>query len=825
MELLSTGDPAAALPGPAQVIGTARALPLEGERVVAELGAALATELEARTALLVPVAWDGDVHHVAVLARRATTPWSPDEMLVAETLANQAALGLALLESESRRVAQFERDHALSRAAHALNVSLELQEVLDTLAREAGMAVGGGVSGVYLLDDDGSATARAGHNTPPEWLGARIAPGEGIAGQVIASGRSVTTADYQADVVRPAEIDLPGIRAGVGVPMRWNGALRGALSIGFGERRTVTREDFDVLEAIADLAVVACHNAEVYAHVRTAASTDALTGLLNHGAMQVRVREEISRAARDGAPLCCVLIDLDDFKRVNDELGHPAGDALLRRVADALRAEVRPYDLVARYGGDEFVLVLPAADETEARRSPSASATRAHGRAQRPGASRQLLDRRRRLGAAAERRRPARAADRALLLAKRTGKGRVAVANPDLEDELVRLQQDEGSPAAVQALAAAIEARDNYAQGTPSRSRGSRRGVALLLGLTADAVERVGHGALLHDVGKLAVPHDILQQGRRAQRRGVGDPRRAPRDRRADPAPDPAARLRRPDRAPRARALGRQRLPGRPRRRQIPLGSRIILACDAYARCDGAALPRRAHPATPSPNCARAPARSSTRRSSPRCWTCSVTPEPALSGTARAVRHHGERPIRGGTVMKYMMFVCSDTEPDTDKAPEPDVEAWVAENDARGRRLQGAVLAPHVRGDHRPGPQRRAAPLRRPVRRDQGGDRGLRPARVRRPGRGDRGRPRSPDGPRRAGSSCARSPTSSSDRRADARRRRRGRRGRVPAHRRRAHPRHRRLDAGRGLRAGGAGAGARAVAAATACRPTPAAGS
>ena len=130
--------------------------------------------------------------------------------------------------------------------------------------------------------------------------------------------------------------------------------------------------------------------------------------------------------------------------------------------------------------------------------------------------------------------------------------------------------------------------------------------------------------------------------------------------------------------------------------------------------------------------------------------------------------------------MKYMMFVCTDTEPDTDNEPEPDIEVWVAENDARGRRLRGQRAGAAVRGDHRPGPQRRAAGLRRPVRRDQGGDRGLRHARVRRPGRGDRGRPRPPDGQRRAGSSCARSPTSSSD---GSRRRRTaaavGRRGRA----------------------------------------------
>ena len=95
------------------------------------------------------------MRHVAVLARRIAHVWTPDETLIAETLANQAALGLARLESDRRRIAQAERDHALARAAHALNVSLELQAVLETLAREADLAVGGAMAGVYLLDVDG----------------------------------------------------------------------------------------------------------------------------------------------------------------------------------------------------------------------------------------------------------------------------------------------------------------------------------------------------------------------------------------------------------------------------------------------------------------------------------------------------------------------------------------------------------------------------------------------------------------------------------------------------------------------------------------------
>jgi diguanylate cyclase (GGDEF)-like protein len=589
--------PANASPaGPAHVVATARSLALDEPSAVADLGPELAAALTARSALLVPIAWGGDVRRVAVLARRIAHIWSPDETLVAETLANQAALGLARLESDRRRIAQAERDQALARAAHALNVSLELQAVLETLAREADLAVGGAMAGVYLLDVDGRGLATAGHNCPDEWPGYRLAPGEGIGGRVLETGRPVMTSSYESDLSLPSHTVVPGVKSGVGVPMRWNGELRGALAVVFVEEREVTRDDLDVLEAIADLAVVACHNAEAYDDVRTAASTDALTGLLNHGAMQVRIREEISRSARDGQPLCCVLIDLDDFKRVNDELGHPAGDALLRRVADALRAETRPYDQVARYGGDEFVIVLPGTEENVAR----AVAERVRERV-RTGVPRGAGGAFGNCSIGVSSWEPSMtadellaAADRALLLAKRTGKGRVAVANPDAEEELARLQQSDGSPAAVEALAAAIEARDHYTHGHSDEVVQLARRVAMLLGLTADAVEKVGHGALLHDVGKLAIPHAILHK------HGALDD-----DEWNVMAEHPVIGegiLRRvPQLAPLAPIVRHEHehwdgsgYPDGLSGPQIPIGSRIILACDAYAAMTTARPYRRA---------------------------------------------------------------------------------------------------------------------------------------------------------------------------------------------------------------------------------------
>jgi diguanylate cyclase (GGDEF)-like protein len=94
---------------------------------------------------------------------------------------------------------------------------------------------------------------------------------------------------------------------------------------------------------------------------RAEAGTDAVTGCMNHRAMRRRLDEEIGRAMRTGGPLSCMLIDLDDFKLVNDQHGHQAGDVMLRAVVQALVGEFRAFDRVARYGGDEFVVILPNA--------------------------------------------------------------------------------------------------------------------------------------------------------------------------------------------------------------------------------------------------------------------------------------------------------------------------------------------------------------------------------------------------------------------------------------------------------------------------------
>jgi diguanylate cyclase (GGDEF)-like protein len=96
------------------------------------------------------------------------------------------------------------------------------------------------------------------------------------------------------------------------------------------------------------------------------ATVDPVTGLFNRRYLETRLEAEVERARRQGQDLALLLIDIDDFKRVNDTRGHLEGDRILRDVADLLRAGVRIFDVCARYGGEEFVIVMPAASATVA---------------------------------------------------------------------------------------------------------------------------------------------------------------------------------------------------------------------------------------------------------------------------------------------------------------------------------------------------------------------------------------------------------------------------------------------------------------------------
>ena len=404
------------------------------------------------SAVFLPVIFDEGPLAVAVLCWAEPHTVSSRELALMMLLSDQCAATLAVIDMRASLNAQAEREAALARAASALNARLDLQAVLETLCHEGAVALNGDVTGFYLGDGETGGVAVAAHGLAAgsDWYGFVMRPGEGVAGQVLQTGRTVVSNAYQSEVAVPDTDELRSVNTAVAVPVRWDDQLKGALSVGFRTMRPVTDVDIETLQAMADLAAVACSNAEAFERAQIAARTDSLTGLLNHGALHVRLNEEIARVSRSGEPLSCLLVDLDHFKVVNDAHGHLVGDQILRQVAGAIADEFRAYDGLGRFGGDEFVLVLPGVDTegaTEAahrlRRSvdramhdealSEVSASVGVARWREPLTSGELLDR----------------ADRALLVAKRKGKDQVAVAGRQTEAELARLDAAGSEPSAL----------------------------------------------------------------------------------------------------------------------------------------------------------------------------------------------------------------------------------------------------------------------------------------------------------------------------------------------------------------------------------------
>jgi diguanylate cyclase (GGDEF)-like protein len=193
--------------------------------------------------------------------------------------------------------------------------------------------------------------------------------GEGITGWAAEHREPVFAPQAHLD---PRVKFVPGtpedeVEALISVPLIARDSLKGALNIyRLGDDANFSDDEFELVKRFADAAALALDNAQIRARLELQAQTDSLTGLFNHRYFHERLRAELQRASRAHDSVAVLMLDIDDFKRINDVHGHGAGDEILRQLAEALQTAVRGSDVVCRLGGEEFAIILPACDEVAA---------------------------------------------------------------------------------------------------------------------------------------------------------------------------------------------------------------------------------------------------------------------------------------------------------------------------------------------------------------------------------------------------------------------------------------------------------------------------
>lgn len=337
------------------------------------------------------------------------------------------------------------------------------------------------------------------------------------------------------------------------VPITYEEKLLGLL-VGFKceTEGNWTRDNETFLKSVADQVATGVTNARLYARVQRQATTDGLTGLFNHRTGQEKLAEQLRIAERYQRNVAVLMIDVDHFKSINDNYGHPAGDSVLRSVAQLIQREVRDVDLPVRYGGEEFLLVLPEVNQEGAivvaeriRKNLAALSIQHDGIEIKVTAS---------LGIAAfpddaqSQQHLLDLADKSLYLSKRLGRNQVHTASDLMFEEAPVAEEQPSQPKStaevatqvkgtpsfvppsvtpeaqekeelvpevvdmVKALASALYSKSEYNKVHHLETARISELLAKVMGLSQQQVEQIRVAGLLHDVGTLSIPSDLINK-------------------------------------------------------------------------------------------------------------------------------------------------------------------------------------------------------------------------------------------------------------------------------------------------------------------------
>ncbi|WP_373048266.1 GGDEF domain-containing protein [Vulgatibacter sp.] len=261
---------------------------------------------------------------------------------------------------------------AFNEIGKVLTSTLDIHEVLGLIMEQVSAVLQPANWSLLLVDEEkGELVFEVAVGPSAATLkGLRIRIDEGIAGWVAREGRTLLVPDVSSDRRFSARFDEATrftTQSIVAVPMRSRGRTLGVIELVNGrDQPAFTEKDARTLASIADYAAIAIENARNFQRVQELTVLDEHTGLYNARHLQRVLEQEVTRSKRFGHPLSLIFFDLDRFKSINDTHGHQAGSAILRECGQVMLSALRSVDVGIRYGGDEFVCVLPETSKAQA---------------------------------------------------------------------------------------------------------------------------------------------------------------------------------------------------------------------------------------------------------------------------------------------------------------------------------------------------------------------------------------------------------------------------------------------------------------------------
>jgi len=274
-----------------------------------------------------------------------------DLLTLFSTQASMALQNAHLYSLERRRAKQLEVINEIARQTTAVLDQAELLEKVCSLIQQSFMI--GQVSILLREEDDLVLRASRGALTTSTPVGGRLPIASELCGRSLAEGTTIIESHVDAGSSLSHET-----RSCMAIPLVSFGQTLGLLVMESVEEGRFQMSDGESLEAVADICATAIQNAHYVERVKQLAYLDGLTGIFNRRFFEMRILEEIDRARRFPTGMAVLMVDIDQFKRLNDEFGHLLGDEVLRQVSSILSQQLRKIDVVCRYGGEEFAIVL-----------------------------------------------------------------------------------------------------------------------------------------------------------------------------------------------------------------------------------------------------------------------------------------------------------------------------------------------------------------------------------------------------------------------------------------------------------------------------------